>query len=221
MGNSLLRFAAGAAILVVVLALPSWAFRARYGRLIATPAEAPQRPVALVFGAGLRRDGSPTTVLADRVRTAAELYRQGKVQLLILSGSDASRNGDETLAMRSLAIELGVPAESIRLDPYGHRTFATCERALSIYGVRRALLVTQAYHLPRALATCRMLGIDASGVAADLHAYGRRSMAYWRLREIPASFVAIWESLLHPTRRASLPPAQMAQEPTDTRAHES
>ncbi len=219
MAMLIVRVAAAAAFLLVLLALPRWAFGLRYGRLITTPDAAPDRPVALVFGAGLRRDGTPTTVLADRVRTAARLYHQGQARLLLLSGSDLSRFGDETEAMKALAIELGVPPEAIVVDPGGHRTFATCQRARQIFGVREAVLVTQGYHLPRALATCRALGIDAVGAAADLHAYGRRAQAYWHLREYPASLVAVWESILRPV----LVPAEAvtAQELREPSNHES
>jgi len=131
--------------------------------------------------------------------------------MLLMSGSDASRHGDETEAMRTLALQMGVPPEAIVLDPGGHRTYATCERARNVFGVREALLVTQDYHLPRALATCRSLGIDAVGAAADLHSYGRRSQAYWRLREVPASFVAVWESFLRPLVGAGPAAAGAAQ----------
>ncbi len=221
MSIHLLRVAATAAILLVVLALPGVVFRIRYAGSITSPEAAPARPVALVFGAGLRRDGSPTTVLADRVEAAARLYHLGKASQLLLSGSDTSRYGDETEAMRAMAIRLGVPPEAIRVDPGGHRTYATCLRAREAFGVRQAILVTQDYHLPRALATCQALGIDAVGAASDLHTYGRRSQAYWRLREIPASFVAAWEAWLHPLSAASAEEAEAAGDCQVPRNHES
>jgi len=217
----LLRLAAAAAVLLVLLALPRWAFSARYGRLISSPEASPARPIALVFGAGLRRDGTPTTVLADRVRTAASLYHQGKARMLLLSGSDLSRFGDETEAMKTLAIQLGVPPEAILVDPGGHRTYATCQRARQVFAVRQALLVTQDYHLPRALAICRAAGIDALGASADLHPYSRRALAYWRLREYPASIVAVWESFLRPWLSPAAATAETAQDCPDLSSHES
>ena len=181
-------------VIAALAALPRAAIGWRYAGAIHNADDAPARPVAIVFGAGLRRDGSASTVLADRVHTAAELYRRGRVGILLLSGAAQTARGDETSAMAALAMTLGVPAEAIRLDPGGVRTHATCARAAGLFGVRSALLVTQAYHLPRALATCNGLGIEAAGVRADRHTYSPGAFNYWRLREIPATLVALWET---------------------------
>lgn len=205
----MLRVAAVLGFILVLLAAPRLAVVARYGRMILAPQDAPPRPVAIVFGAGLRRDGCPTSVLADRVAAAAALYLSGMVERLLVSGSQGSRYGDEALAMRQLAVELGVPESAILVDSQGHRTYETCERARQVYGIRAAALVTQRYHLPRALAICRGLGIEADGVAADLHPYSARSLAYWRLREVPATLVALWETYVRPS--ASVAPPTDAQ----------
>jgi vancomycin permeability regulator SanA len=194
-------------LLGVALVLPRAVVVRQYAGRIHTPETAPVRPVAIVFGAGLRRDGSPSLVLADRVAAAAALYLQGRVEGLLLSGSAVSAKRDEPAAMRDLAIALGVPEEAIRLDREGDRTFASCERAGSVFGIQQALLVTQRFHLPRALAICDGLGIQAEGVAADLHAYSRRAQGYWNLREIPATLAAVLETYL---ARPSLPPSNLA-----------
>jgi vancomycin permeability regulator SanA len=199
-----------AVVILAVLLLPRWALVWRFSPHISPAAlDAPARPVAIVFGAGLRRDGRPTLVLADRVATAVSLYHQGKVERLILSGSARTPAYDEPAAMRALALSLGVPDDRLTLDRQGARTRLTCSRAREVYGVDHALLVTQRFHLPRALALCHALGIDAAGVAADLHTYSERSRRIWELREYPASLVALLESLW--TR-----PPQVAQRAEDT-----
>lgn len=154
---------------------------------------APKMPVAIVFGAGLNRDGRPSPVLRDRISTAADLYFTGKVQKLLMSGDNRFLEYNEPGAMQAYAVELGVPESAIILDFAGRRTYDTCYRALHIFGVKDALVVTQAYHLPRVLATCQGLGVNAIGVPADQREYHPRSMARWRIREIPATLVAFWD----------------------------
>lgn len=155
--------------------------------------QAPEKPVAIVFGAGLWWDGRPTPVLRDRVATAVELYFTGRVQKLLMSGTNSSPGYNEPLAMSEYAQELGVPAEDIVQDYAGRRTYDTCYRAGKIFGVSSAILVTQQFHLPRALYTCNTLGIQAVGVPADRRDYRRRSSIFWNMREIPATTVALWE----------------------------
>lgn len=160
--------------------------------------EAPTRSVAVVFGAGLWRDGSPTPVLRDRVATAADLYFAGKVQKLLMSGDNTTIYYNEPAAMRQYALDLGVADEDIVLDYAGRRTYDTCYRAKAIFGVEDALLVTQNFHLPRALYTCRVLGLEADGVLADRRQYTRRSLVWWNLRELPATLTMLVE--VHLTR---------------------
>ncbi len=156
-------------------------------------AEAPVRPAAVVFGAGLWRDGSPTPVLRDRVATAAELYFAGKVEKILMSGDNRVVEYNEPEAMRLYALSLGVPDEAIVLDYAGRSTYDTCYRAGAIFGLHEVILVTQQFHLPRALYTCRALGVDAVGVSADRRVYRRFSLFYWNLRELPATFNALIE----------------------------
>lgn len=156
-------------------------------------------PVAIVFGAGLWKDGSPTPVLRDRVATAVELYMAGKVQKILLSGDNRFVDYNEPAAMRAHAIQLGMPDEDIVLDYAGRRTYDTCYRARHIFGVKEAILVTQDFHLPRALFTCNLLGLPAIGVSADRQDYRRSSLFYWHLRETLATIAALWEVFVsHP-----------------------
>ena len=179
-----------AGILLLPRLLTSWyAYNKTFSQVDAAP---PER-VAIVFGAGLWRDGRPTPVLRDRVATAASLYFAGKVEKLLMSGDNRSDSYNEPLAMRDYAVELGVPAEAIVLDYAGQRTYDTCYRARDIFGIRQAILVTQAFHLPRALYTCNKLGVRAIGVPADRRIYRNYSLFVWNMREVPATLVALWE----------------------------
>ncbi len=155
--------------------------------------DAPPKPVAIVFGAGLWRDGSPTPVLRDRVGTAAELYFHGKVEKLLMSGDNKVIDYNEPAAMKEYAVGLGVPAEDIVLDYAGQRTYDTCFRAREIFHLKEVILVTQKFHLPRAIYTCNSLGVSAIGVPADRRAYRRGYAAFWTLREVLATLVAMWD----------------------------
>jgi len=139
----------------------------RYQHRIVPLAEAPQVKVALVFGAGLARGQEPSPVLAQRLDAAVALYKAGKVQKLLVSGDNSDRFHDETRAMRRYAVEQGVPEADLVGDHAGLSTYDSCVRAKEIFGVTRAILVTQRFHLTRALYIANASGIDAWGVAAD------------------------------------------------------
>jgi len=169
-----------------------WASR----KYIYTLETVPSRRVAIVFGAGLWRDGRPTPVLRDRVATASSLYFLGKVEKLLMSGDNRFVYYNEPAAMQAYALELGIPEEDIVLDYAGRRTYDTCYRARDVFNVKNAILITQRFHIPRAIFVCNALGVPAIGVPADQYAqqaYRRSSLLYWNLREIPATFVALWE----------------------------
>lgn len=160
-----------------------------YHELSAVPDSAGR--VAVVFGAALRA-GQPSDVLSDRILSAVDLYRAGKVEKLLLSGDNRFIDYNEPVAMQELALKNGVDAEDIVLDYAGRRTHDTCYRAAHIFEVKNAILVTNAFHLPRAMFICRAAGLDASGYAADRREYEK--ILTWRLRELPASIVAWFES---------------------------
>lgn len=160
---------------------------------IESVATSPGRKIAIVFGAGLLRDGTPSPVLRDRVSTAAQLYFAGKVQKILMSGDNRFVDYNEPASMQAYAIELGVPPEAIVLDYAGRRTYDTCYRAKHIFGLEEAILVTQNFHLTRALFTCNGIGLQSIGVAADMRSYHPRSLTIWNLREMPASLVALWQ----------------------------
>ena len=169
----------------------------RYRPRTYTVADVPARPVALVFGAGVYPGGRLSPILADRVSTAVELYRAGKAKKLLMSGDNRFVDYNEPGFMRAYALELGVPDADIVLDYAGRRTYDSCYRAVHIFRVDAAILVTQAYHLDRALFTADRLGIDAVGVAADKRDYVL-IRDYW-VRELAATLVAWWQvNVSHP-----------------------
>ena len=144
---------------------------------------APAGRLAIVFGAGLRRDGTPTAILRDRVETAAELYFSGKVEKILMSGDNRFEYYNEPGSMRQYALSLGVPDTAIAMDFAGRRTYDTCYRARAIFGVQEAYLVTQKFHLPRALFLCNALGVNAYGVEANHLRYRKISLMIWNVRE--------------------------------------
>jgi SanA protein len=186
----LLLGAIGTAILI---AFNVWLHAAYAQRSYASIADLPrdeQPRIAIVFGAGLTRSGEPTPALYDRVATAVDLYRRGLVHKLLLTGDNRSVNYNEPEATRRTAERLGVPNENLALDYAGRRTYDSCYRAREIFGVKRAILVTQAFHLERALYLCDAFGLDSLGVAADRRAYTQTAQMWWSIREAAATLAA-------------------------------
>ncbi|MCA9380173.1 YdcF family protein [Candidatus Dojkabacteria bacterium] len=131
--------------------------------------------VGLVFGAGLDRSAeNPSIILKDRLDTAVILYQSGKVQKLIVSGDNRFVNYDEPTVMYEYLIKEGVSEFDIERDYAGRNTYDTCFRAKEIFGISEAVLITQEFHLPRALFTCQNLGIQAQGASADRNMYVKR-----------------------------------------------
>lgn len=158
--------------------------------------DAPAARVAIVFGAGLLRDGSAGPVLSDRVETAVQLYETGKAGKLLMSGDNSTANYNEPEAMRQYALKRGVPDEDIALDYAGRRTYDTCYRARHIFGVESAVLVTQGFHMPRALTLCNWFGVESIGVESNNRYFLKRFRAYWNFREVFAVFQAAWDMVI-------------------------
>jgi SanA protein len=164
----------------------------RYDRTVLTEtASAPSVPVAIVFGAGIRADGGLSPMLADRMDTAIDLYRAGVVRKLLVSGDNRFADYNEPGRMYDYAVARGVPPQDVVRDYAGRRTYDTCYRAKAIFGVDRAILVTQRFHLPRAIFTCRSLGVDAIGFSADRRVYW--SNPFYRFRDAFATLLAWWD----------------------------
>jgi len=158
----------------------------------------PERPVAIIFGAQIYGSGRLSAMLADRVAMGAKLYQQGKVSALLLTGDNSEVSYNEPEAMRQYALSLGVPDEAIVLDYAGFRTYDSCYRARDIFQVSGATLVTQNFHLDRALLVCNALGIDSVGVAADMvssERYSARALLSSQLREFPSTALSVFDLL--------------------------
>ncbi len=192
------------ALLVLAVGLiwlwPQWLER-QYQPAIMTIETVPNERVAIVFGAGIYNNGRLSGMLRDRMDTAIDLYQAGKVEKLLLSGDNRVVEYDEPSAMMEYAIAQGVPAADIQPDYAGRRTYDTCYRANAVFQVQAAILVTQQFHLPRALFLCDQLGVQAVGVAADRGAYNPRSVAFSETREVLAQIAALWDVI----RRAPPP----------------
>ena len=138
----------------------------------------------LVLGAGIRDDGSPTPMLADRLDTAIEIYKSGAAPKLLMSGDHSREDYDEVQTMKDYAIEKGIPSEDIFMDHAGFSTYESLYRARDIFQAENIVIVTQKYHLYRALYTADALSLNAHGVPADTKKYGGQT--YRDLREILA-----------------------------------
>ena len=126
----------------------------------------------IVLGCQVKADGSLSKMLRDRLITGVELYKRGAAPKLLMSGDHGREDYDEVAAMKSYAIENGVPSEDVFMDHAGFSTYETVWRAKEIFGADKVIIVTQEYHLYRALYIADKLGIEAYGVAADLNTYG-------------------------------------------------
>jgi SanA protein len=190
-----------AALVSIEIQLLSTARGQTYHEVAAVPA----RRVAIVFGAQVLPGGQLSVALAHRVDAAVALYRAGKVRQLLMTGDNREGDYDEPDAMRAYAIARGVPEGAILTDPAGLRTYDSCYRARGVFGIGpdEAILVTQAYHLPRAIFTCGGVGVRAIGFVADPFGGPRGREA--ELREHPARWLAWWQVVferpLPPTTR--------------------
>ncbi len=199
-----------AAALLVIGGPLLWrgAIKLHYGATMYAQPDAPTRPVAIVFGAAVYGNGRLSPILRDRVDTAIALYHSQQVGRLIMSGGPDSGSYDEPEAMKAYAVERGVDAADITTDHGGLRTYDTCYRARYVFDVREAVLVTQAFHLPRALLTCDGLGVSAVGAVADQQPY--RGARWYEMRETAATLVAAWDVF----RRQPPPLLETAAPPT-------
>ena len=148
-------------------------------------AKVPHAQAALVLGAQVYRDGRPSIMLRDRVNAAAELYRAGRVDKLLLSGDHSRVDYDEVGTMRRLLLDQGIPAHDIFTDHAGFDTWDSAQRAKRVFDVSSAVVVTQRFHMARALYDARRAGLEVTGYAADRRDYGR-VMRKLRLREAAA-----------------------------------
>lgn len=205
-GNWLGRLAAwGAALagagIAGVLVLGAAIRLSTRSRIVAVE-QLPPLPVALVLGAEVYADGVPSRFLRARLDLAAELYRRGLVERLLLSGDGRSRFYDETGGMRDYLVAAGITPAALVLDPAGLDTYASCRRARDVFGVQRLVVVSQRYHLPRALVICQALGLDAWGVGDESARAMPRTWAHGTRRELAANLKVVVDLLTHRSPRS-------------------
>ncbi len=150
---------------------------------------------AVILGAGVR-DGKPTPMLKDRLLTGIELYKSGAVKKLIMSGDHGSEDYDEVNIMKSFAVDNGVPAEDIFMDHAGFSTYETIYRTKEIFEADNIIIVSQEYHLYRALYIAKKLDVKAVGVSADRRTYSGQKMR--DLREILARDKDFFNCIIEP-----------------------
>ncbi len=158
-----------------------------------TAEQAPARDVAIIFGAEMYPSGRPSPYLKARLDLGVTLFNDGKAKVLLVSGDNAPEHNRESTNMKRYLVAQGVPADRIVEDEYGLDTYDTCVRAREVFGLTEALLVSQRYHLHRAVATCRAIGVDAVGVG-DISV--KRTSKRWddfAQRELGANLKMVWD----------------------------
>ena len=188
-----------AALATVVLAATiagsvTWVRTTADGHIF-SEADVPAAPVALVLGAQVYPDGTPSPFLAARLDVARRLLEAGKVRVILVSGDHMNWEYNEPGAMLRYLTAAGVPSAKVVLDHAGFDTYDSCARAHRIFGVREAIVVTQTFHLPRAVTLCRELGVDATGVGDDSV---KRYERVWRIgstRELGACVKAVADAV--------------------------
>ncbi|GJF20010.1 membrane protein [Streptomyces sp. HO565] len=165
------------------------------GDRLRTVADVPRTEVAVVFGAGLW-DGEPSPYLANRLDAAAGLYRAGRIEVVLVTGDNSREEYDEPDAMRAYLVRHGVPDGRIVSDYAGFDTWDSCVRAKKIFGVDRAVLISQGFHIRRAVALCQEAGVASYGVGVD--ARHDATWYYGGAREILAAGKAALDAVFEP-----------------------
>ena len=168
MGRGVLWLGGGlVAAAALIIGVPNAVVLLGAGRAGHDPARAPHAPVALVLGASVFTYGTPTPILADRLAAGAALYRDGRVDRVLVSGDRGQAFYDQVDVMRRELVRLGVPDRNIFTDHGGFDTWDSMVRARKVYEVRSAIVVTQGWHMPRALWLAKRAGLEAHGLVAD------------------------------------------------------
>lgn len=196
--------AAAGLVLVVLLAVgavlgvDAWVRTSTEDRVLTVEQAAgvPGVDCIIVLGCGVNPDGSPSDMLADRIARGVELYEQGAAPKLLMSGDHGKVDYNEVGKMKEVAVAAGVPSEDVFMDHAGFSTYETMARARDVFGARRVVVVTQGYHLPRALYLAEALGLEAYGVSADLRPYAGQEAR--DIREVLARVKDFFSAIAQP-----------------------
>lgn len=156
----------------------------------------PYHKVGIVFGAGILPNDQPTEYLKYRIQTAIMLFKAHKINILLMSGDNSVTTHNEPLVMKNYAIEHGVPAKAIVVDDAGFDTYDTCYRARHIFGITSATLISQGYHIPRAMVTCNGVGVKNIGVIS-IHPTRDYTISYL-VREVFSSDKMVLDLIFQP-----------------------
>jgi SanA protein len=184
------------ALALLIVAANAYVVLSARGDATARIDEVPTAGVAIVPGALVDPRGRMSAMLADRVHRAAALWRAGKVRRVLVSGDHHTWAYDEPDTMREALQRDGVPARDIFTDHAGFDTRATMVRARRVFGVRNAVVVTQGFHMPRALYLAREAGLQATGLTADVHDYGEQGRRS-DVREVLSRVMAVADVTLN------------------------
>ena len=153
---------------------------------------------AIVLGAGLKGE-EPSPLLRERIDAAIRLLDADRVDLLVMSGDNSTQYYDEPTVMRRYAIDHGVTADQVAADYAGRRTWDSCTRARDIFGIDEAIVVTNSFHVDRAVMTCNAAGVDTTGYSVSDSHHALHNRAKWRVRELAASGRALADAwIVHP-----------------------
>lgn len=187
-------FSALAVLIVIFLAINAYIVLSAQSSLYTEFSEVPAKQAALVLGAQVRGN-TASAILSDRLETAAELYREKKVQKILVSGDHGSKYYDEVDVMRKNLLAEGIPAQDIFMDHAGFDTYDSVYRAKEIFGVESVIIVSQTFHLPRALFIAQALGVDAVGMSANRQEYRWSTIIRNNARESLARIKALGDIL--------------------------
>ncbi len=203
MGTWLKRIGLGALVLAALCAAAAFAIDAHVrssteSRIVAVDEAAALDEVdcVLVLGCGVHPDGRPSDMLADRIAQGVALYENGTSPKLLMSGDHGRSDYDKVNAMRDVAVEAGVPADDVFMDHAGFSTYESMYRARDVFQAKRIVVVSQEYHLYRALYVAERLGLDAYGVSADLRPYAGQEGR--EVREVLARGKDFFTSMVQP-----------------------
>lgn len=172
--------------------LPFSYFQLRAGFQMKLPRQE-EYEVAVVFGAGIRMNREPSKVLRLRLETARQMYLQGKISKIVVTGDNSAENYNEPMVMKNYLLQNGVNSEDIIADFGGRRTIDSCYRLKNFFNLEKAYLITQSFHTARANYLCQSFGMQTRIVEAPKN--NQQTTIYGILREIPASFLSVYESL--------------------------
>jgi len=187
--------AGGVGLTALVVFANAYILLSAEGEATANVADVPSAEVAIVPGALVQPNGKMSAMLGDRVHQASALWHAGKVKRILVSGDHHTWAYDEPDTMRKALVAEGVPPRVIFEDHAGFDTWATMVRARGIFGIRNAVVVTQGFHMPRALYLAGAAGIDATGLTADLHTWGYQGKKS-EVREVLSRVKAIADTTL-------------------------